>query len=1659
MSLLNYEYELSIWRDIPVEKTFNIPAHFQEEKVAVLAANDLHNDISAFNPILKKNINGEKTLTFSLPRNYKKNGELLLNPYLSFLTNERKIKLRVGKEYSWSSPEDLEAEDSEEKWMTFVIKDVEEDKKSFTNIYTAKEIYVNELGKNGWTTTLDIELENNYGTLTDLAEKILEGSDWEVDNTSYSPVEVMIEPLFQTTVSTAFTAINVVTGTNFTIPKNAVIYPAYNSVRWDNDSSQWVFITGEKQFLFKGTGLTFNREDLNDDFIVVDEDYNYNYTVINPITTGGINLTGATIGEIPLQAQIIIKNIDTHYDTTLEKYVKKYQVENAAEVGLAKGTSVFGYEETQYLVSEVVQNYLTNNTNFINTLGWLPVNTLLPNTLPQTAAVWDDASAPTNYLTIPLGGSAQKYYNEGPRNLRLELVKDKVYVVRLKARVITDNKKDYGTNGANILTTLASFPTVSARFVTYNYINQTPGEVASVSRAGNLKPAAASGINSTTTINNRGYANSATGARTRFNKSNFSGGVYPSLHDQDGYYYTYLQATETTESSSLDKVVFRLTVSGGAAGTSLYIEDIQVFDYVEDETSQHLPIFLNDTPEGSVKFVPKFYYINNQKKIVNLPSDTSYYKPEYRAGYTAVRHIDVRESNYFNNLTSLAELFEVWIKFEIKHKKNGEILLVNGKPIKRVIFSKYTPYGDTFNYAGFKYGINLDSIKRSITSTGIATKVIVKNNNQQYAVDGMASIARAVNNPSKDNTIFNFDYYVNQGLLDHATLLRDLYGLSSQDFALLPNLKRINEKYQIEANLLQKYKSELEVAKKYIEMYESAIEGAKESYNQEKYLYDNTDPKDTQNRDRYKLVMNQLHAQANAFRAARDTYVSRQSNYEAKITSTQTVLDNLSIEKNTLNTNFYQKYSQYILEGTWTDEKYIDDDLYYLDALKVSATNAFPKISYDIKVIDLEGLEEYQNYHFEVGQRTYIEDTEFFGWVGKDINGTEVKTPYQMEVIVSEYVRYFDDPSKTTVTIKNYKNQYEDLFQRMVATTNQLQYQSGYYAKSANQFDNTGTIKVDSLEQAFAKNAFILANSMNESVKWDSKSGIEVTDLLNTNLVLRLVSRGLFLTSDGGQTWDEAITGQGINTKYLRAGEIDADKINIIMNGRRIFRWDNNGISAFTTGSNVDYDIDKYVRFNQYGLYGTTQGSILENALTQVDTYQDKLETIQNYSNFSLTWDGLAFKSPVGDIHLGRFLSEAGNSYDYGFRMRNVSGDIVLQTDLEGNLWIAGNLTSSNYISNVSGWKILRDGSAEFENVIVRGTLKSTVFSYDEINAQGGSLIISKSGILEEELLLSSQPTITFSLRDKHLSIFDINDTIKILTHITPEEKALIWLKVLAKNNGVYTAEILSKNPNSELIIPAGTPLINYGQKDTGYVLLRADDVMSGPYIDVIVNEEDNIYLSSAQKLKVRLGDLSAVNDPLFGLNGLSGYGLYAENAYLTGTVALPSAGITNYTAIDEYGDPITGRDEVRLWAGGSYSDILTDTLENIPFRVHESGKIVMRKSGTTSPAFIFDPVNNKVEFGGNTKITIGNIADDVIPDNYQVIVTGKDILKGESYTTLSVKLLRNGVDITLGVKPENFVWLADGDKNNPLGIGKSVVIHKDDVNGSVEITCIYIHD
>jgi hypothetical protein len=119
--------------------------------------------------------------------------------------------------------------------------------------------------------------------------------------------------------------------------------------------------------------------------------------------------------------------------------------------------------------------------------------------------------------------------------------------------------------------------------------------------------------------------------------------------------------------------------------------------------------------------------------------------------------------------------------------------------------------------------------------------------------------------------------------------------------------------------------------------------------------------------------------------------------------------------------------------------------------------------------------------------------------------------------------------------------------------------------------NENGTLKSEVLKESIANSDFIIANAINEDVKMD-KTGITITSIMNRANVVKLVSSGILISSDGGNHYATAITGDGINADLLLAGTLNTDKLLIGGRTNPNFMWNKLGISSFKTdGSKIDY--------------------------------------------------------------------------------------------------------------------------------------------------------------------------------------------------------------------------------------------------------------------------------------------------------------------------------------------------------------------------------------------------------------------------------------------------------------------------------------------------------
>lgn len=1266
------KYEISLWEDYLVPATIidgkeDVPAHYEERKITVIGSDSMTSPCRAYNPKLIENINGTNSFTFEMFYTYRENNGAEANvdqqnPFLNLLVNERKVKCK------WK-----------DKWYDFIIKKCQEDSSGKKITYTCQDLYINELSKNGFSLTFDNELENNTGTAPELVKKVLKGTDWMLSENNDIIQQEKEEPVYEVKLLQNLIANKDSSPkeTNVTIPKDATILIFYNQLQEvitkvnENEGNYHSSI--DLQFAYspvyqteKNSQLVINADVYSINNLKIekktDEDATYlefsdsKQVVFNLYFNGGVSKE--------YRAKKLVKSKISKFDPTTERYCNVL-LPNAAGEGYSDKDIIYEYTTIEWNDALVAQNLIINGSNFIKTEGWTPCGS---STAVPKLGLYYKKEGETTFGISCLGLSSNTtYLNDSIKHTTSflpeeGLIKGDTYILRFKIRKTTSETdephSDYITDYSKISVAIKNYTISDGKII----IGDTP----------------------------------------YLEKQNEW--IKPK-QDED-----WVEAEFVCTKSLTKKEIYvnqvGLFLTNGDSHTR-WIEEIQLFrKIIGSKDGQEVRINPGDFDISSVsKVVYKYYnYTTNSGKInkddieylhvsTSPWTDDGKLEVQYTDNFDKVRSISAKQSNRFNILQTIAETFECWLQFKILHDENtGKIIYQKGVPQKFV--SIKSEIGQETGI-GFIYGIDLKTISRTIQSDQIVTKTIVSANDNEFAPSGSCDISRSIENYPRVNYILNFDYYISQGLLDGGQLNNDLYD-STGDICYYYNLNKINKQYQENSELLVVKNQELLKQQAMSTTYNEAYTASLANVNQLKeelralagttsYDDDNTKAYIEENKN-----IKEVYAKVNGL-AVEEQKVK---NYNELVNQLTISIDRLStqIEEKTneqkellekaelLDEKFYKKYFRFIQEGSWTSQDYIDDNLYFLDAQSVAYTSSRPQISYDISVIRISNQEGFENKIFKLGDIAYIQDTEFFGYIY--IN--QVKTPYKEKVLVSSITSYFDEPSKDTFTVQNYKTQFEDLFQRITSTTQSLQYASGKYAKAANIMNDDGTINIETLQSSIAVNENIVYSAQNETFKQDD-TGITLTDANNPNDKTKINSKGIFISTDGGTTWKNAVRGEGISTQYLTAGNINVGSIVILDGQFTTFRWDSKGISAYVPIEGGGINLGKFVRFDHYGIYGVNGDSNFSPTSEQ-DIY-DK-------ANFGMTWNRFFMKNNKGTgsieistdkdiqikagenerIKIGR-LDE--NGHQYGIRISDDSGKSVMETGDEGKLWLKNQLNIS----------------------------------------------------------------------------------------------------------------------------------------------------------------------------------------------------------------------------------------------------------------------------------------------------------------------------------------------------------------------------------------------
>lgn len=1447
MELFKKPYEISLWDDVlnfeyengatsenkVIEGQGAVKRqYYKERKNCIIGSNTMTSPIRAINPKMVSNVNGTNVFTFELPSHYydEESGEFLQNPFVSLLFNERKIKVREGALYveKWDDKNEKYVFEinKDVKWYDLIIKEVQEnsEKKIFT--YTAKDQYINELSKTGYELTFDDKLENSTGTVKELGGAILEGSDWQVEGDIVF-YEGISDPLYKFKAYGTFTLDGILSDEKVSFEElaedNSIeLFIFYNDVINRKNPAQVVYMDGREPQIDSDNNITNGSN-----YYLSDINYAVLLDEVEKETGGSIELNGAQnnnnqsmrlmnnvaqideeVGKDPTpnlivepasiseyRAKRLVESKKTIYDPLLDRFVEVYEKDIEGDK-----KTYHAYSVTNYITTEMVQSCVVNPNGLNGNTGWetyefagnLNEARKIETPAPEVVAVGDKI---LSYFV--LNSANNRLVNTGLyQNSHLfpeGLPFDSKYVFSAIVGKLVDNKILWANPpGRNDNKTLTEYLHVA---------------VAEMKKNGTYED----GVSKYTTNNSimRSWDNAEfwfdndDDGNTRINivmtvtsgdaPEGWGAGDVPMSHEQ--------------LKNIMEKISLIIRTKNPEVVNA--ITNAQFFPYVPytpaegDEKTEPF-IRPGDVPKATI--TQKYYFYDTAlNSSVTKPEDLKYieyngfpqgYKtPDDFNSYEKKRTLRASKSNRFNLLSQLCELFECWVKFRVERDlETGAIHLdENGYPKKFISFHDYSNI-EINNFAGFKYGINLKSISRKLQSDSIASKLIVEDNSNEFGKDGYCSIMRASANPTGENFLYDFGYYIQKGILNHNLITQDLYFNNINHYlGYYPRLKELNLERDELIEGLSGLKTARDLGNSNVQTYSLAIESAKNEKENlihaikktagsswEENIWSNG-PENWENYPDIKADLEaarKLDTAIQEYEKAKLAAQTNLENVEGQISSKESRLEEIVQEKVELNKTFYKKYSRFIQEGTWISEDYTDDNLYYLDAQNTLSASRSPKVDYTINVLELSQVEGYESFQFALGEKTYVEDVEFFGW---RLDGSG--RPYQEEVIITELTSHFDSPEQNQIKVQNYKTQFEDLFQRLESTSQQLEYKSGAYNRASGIVEAGGTINATTLQNSFNNNAFTLQNAKDQTVIWD-EHGITTTSPSDPANIVKIVNGGIFLSSDGGATWSAGLTGRGMSANYIIGGQIDSEVVRIMNGSFPSFRWDSSGINAYEITNNGT-NPGTFIRLDQFGLYGVRGNENFNPLEKDSEGNVDPLARIKKHSNFSLTWDGFQIKSAQRDgyisitedndfqvfdkekcvLKIGQLIEDGADPI-FGLRMMDSDGKITLEQTNNGKLWLRDyisigpvNFTQGNYPVQIGYLPIPETEEGQEPETFHRvfdANDRFVVYEDGSVRAVSGHFegeLVATSGIfggftIENDMLVSDSGTLTLNGKD-----------------------------------------------------------------------------------------------------------------------------------------------------------------------------------------------------------------------------------------------------------------------------------------------------------------------
>lgn len=481
------------------------------------------------------------------------------------------------------------------------------------------------------------------------------------------------------------------------------------------------------------------------------------------------------------------------------------------------------------------------------------------------------------------------------------------------------------------------------------------------------------------------------------------------------------------------------------------------------------------------------------------------------------RTLELNDSNALDAILQIAEAFRAIVVWDTNNKT------VSFKNINNI---------GSYRGMSVNYGRLLKSINRTRTTDELVTRMYafghedltiagVNPTGQMYIEDFsffMYPFRRDANKVVLESSYFMSDALCH-ALLNHQELVQTY---SAQIYALMSTLLDKQLEYQTEMTTLQNLQSDLQSIDYRLDT-AKAVEDAG------------------------------LISSISAERASKQAEVTaQQSRLDALNTELQGYEDDIENLRSRIaneagfTTALHEELNYYIIEREWRDDRYINADELYNDAIKRFAELREPKV---VITVDIENL-------FEIIEEQYYWDKLALGELIK-INYPQMNLEYMARIIE---INYDFDGRSISITIANTEKT-GDEYDRIKELLSKSQTASTILDNYKYKWDRIQGVEDEVyrlINSEWDANKRKIIAGVNNKVEIGNR-GIIIRNPDMPNEVIIMQSGIIALSMDDGETWKTAIKPDGIIAERI-IGNLIAGRNLIITNGSKTFTVDEDGV-------------------------------------------------------------------------------------------------------------------------------------------------------------------------------------------------------------------------------------------------------------------------------------------------------------------------------------------------------------------------------------------------------------------------------------------------------------------------------------------------------------------